>query len=311
MKIAFQMEPMDEPVKGESHTLILMEEACWRGFEVYHYHPDDVFLNNEGVFAKAARVHVDLSKDKHFTLNAYETTDLSEMSVVLFRQDPPYDMRYVTNTFLLDNLKSAGVLFVNDPYWIRNMSDKLSGFEFKEYLPPILVGRDLDEIEAFLIAHKEVVIKPLYSFHGYGITKSFCMDEIKKVVEKSPVPFMFQPFLPEAFDGTKRILFFDGEVVGAIKSVPPVSKEDFRIFRESTDIACDITEEELEMCAKMSPVFKERGLIFAGVDLIGKYLIEINAGSVGSLVRFNEVYGGQWEAKLWDVIERKVSAKSP
>ena len=307
MRIAFQMEYMNETQNGETHTLLMMEEACARGYEVFHYHPDTLSLSEKGITARLAQVHVDLSQEEYYSLQEDQTVDMSTMDVVLFRQDPPFDMNYFTNTLILEELKKDGVLFVNDPYWIRNMPDKHTIFDFKDFLPPTLVSQDIEEIEKFFAAHKDIVIKPLYSFHGHGIHRSDNIKTAKDMLEHRKEPLMFQPFLPEVYEGNKRFLFFDGDMVGAIITVPE-KDGDFRIYRESKDLAYEATPEEQELCNKIGKMLKERGLIFVGIDLIGKYLTEINVGSVGSLWRFNEIYGGKWEAKLWDAIERKLKS---
>ncbi len=304
MKVAFQMEHMSETVKGDNHSLLIIQEACKRGFDVYHYHPDTVTMSNDGVFAKIAPLNVDLTQDEYFKLGEYSKQDLSTMDVIWFRQNPPFDMCYVTNTFMLDFLKDKGVLVSNNPFWIRNMPDKLSIFDYPDYLPPSLVTRDLDEVSNFLDIHKDIVIKPLYSFHGHGVVRTSVLSEAEVELSKYPEPLLFQPFLPQISEGNRRIVLFDGEIVGALKTINKDENE-FRIYRDSVDVACTPTKKELELCQKLSGLFKERGLHFIGVDFIGPYLMEINTGSIGSLLRLNEIYGECFEAKLWDVIEHK------
>jgi glutathione synthase len=308
MKIGFQMHAMEKTVPGEEHTLALMEEARRRGYAGYHFEPGSVSLCEDGTIkAMVAPVEVDCTAQPHYTLGAYEQMDLAELDVIFFRQDPPFDMAYVTNTYLLQRLEDQ-VLFVNNPRWIREMPDKLSIFDYPEYLPPTLVSRESPDIEAFFAAHKDVVIKPLYGFHGHGIERTSEVAVALKAAEMSDVPIMFQPFLPEIAEGNKRIVLYDGEIVGALKTVP--SDEEFRIYRDSVDVAYEPSAEEIALCAKMAPVLKERGLIFVGLDLIGPYLTEINVGSVGSLLRLNAVYGGSYEGKLFDVIEAKITQRA-
>lgn len=307
MNIAFQMEPMDEPEPGNSHTLALMHEASRRGYDVFHFTPDTLSLDHTGlVSAPIARVSVDLDADPHYTIGEYARVDLSQFDVIMFRQDPPYDIAYVTNTVILERLHEAGVLFVNDPFWIRNMPDKLSIFDFAEYLPPTLVTRNMEEVEAFYAEHKDVIIKPLHGFHGHGIVRSSDVKEAKQKLSEHIEPLMFQPFLKEVMEGNKRVVFFDGEIVGTINVVPE-SEEKFRIYRDSVDEASDLTEREKEICGRIGAVLKQRGMIFVGIDLIGEYLTEINAGSVGSIFRLDEIYDDNFSAKLFDLIERKIS----
>ena len=309
MKIAFQMEPIDQPAPGDSHTLTLMHEATVRGYDVFHYTPDTVSLDNSGVVcALCATVLVNLGTKPHFDLGEYERHDLSSFDVIMFRQDPPYDIAYVTNTVLLERLRDD-VLFVNDPFWIRNMPDKLSIFDFAYYLPPTLVSRNLDEIEAFYAAHKDIIIKPLHGFHGHGITRSQSVEDAKEKLKEYPEPLMFQPFLKEVLEGNKRVVFFDGEIVGVLNSVP-ANEEEFRIFRGSKDIAAELSARERKISEEVGAVLKQRGMMFVGIDFIGEYLTEINAGSVGSIFRLDEVYSDNYSAKLYDLIELKLSPKN-
>lgn len=304
MKVAFQMENMADTAREETHSLVMMEEACARGHAVFHYHPNSAALGNDGVFASAAPVRVDLSRDDYYTLGEYARTDLAGFDLVFFRQDPPFDMGYVTNTHMLERLKASGVKVINDPFWIRNMPDKLSIFDYPDFLPPTLVTRDKDEIKEFFAKHGDIVIKPLYGFHGHGILRTSDLRDAMAALEESTAPLMLQPFLKDIAQGNKRIIFFDGAYAGAINSVPQDDQE-FRVFRNSVDVAYEPTPREKTLCAKLGPVLKERGLVFVGIDLIGEYLTEINVGSVGTLRRMNRVYGGKAEARLWDVIEKK------
>lgn len=305
MKIAFQMEAMDEAQKDDSATLVLMQEACARGHEVYHYHPNDLSMSDEAIRAQAARVDVDLETDPHYTLEHYHSLDMTSMDIVMFRQDPPFDMRYFTNTLVLESLSKLGVFVVNDPYWIRNMPDKHAIFDFAELLPPTLISENMFEIEAFFETHKDIIVKPLYGFHGHGVERIDDVSRAKDLLEQYQEPLMFQPFLPEAYEGNKRFLFFAGEFVGAIQSVPHQQDGDFRPYRETDEVAYELNTLEQEACEKIGRVLKERNILFVGVDFIGSYLIEINTGGVGGLQRFNAIYGGKWEAKLWDIIERQ------
>lgn len=232
---------------------------------------------------------------------------LEEFDVVFFRQDPPVNMAYITNTYLLEHLKAHGVTLVNDPFWIRNMADKLSIFDFPEYLPPTLVSRNITEIEAFFAIHKDVVVKPLYGFHGHGIIRTRNSAEVEEQLTHTKEPLMLQPFLSEIKEGNKRIVFFDGAVVGALRSIVPDPDKEFRIYRDSIDEPYTLTPEEEVMCEKIGAYLKERGLIFIGIDLIGAYLTEINVGSVGSIYRLDELYHDNFSGKLFDVIQQKRS----
>jgi glutathione synthase len=157
-KIAFQMEHMQDTANGKTHSLLLIHEACLRGHDVFHYHPETVSISNDEVFAKVSTLHVDLSKEHFYDIGDPVRMELSAFDVIWFRQDPPYNISYVTNTLILDYLHNNGVLVTNNPFWIRNMQDKLSIFNYPEYLPPTLVSKNLDEIEAFLNDHKDIIL---------------------------------------------------------------------------------------------------------------------------------------------------------
>ncbi len=216
-------------------------------------------------------------------------------------------MGFVTTTYILERLKNQGVLVTNDPFWIRNTPDKLFIFDFEKHMPPTLVSSDMNAIEKFFAVHKDVVIKPLYSFHGHGITRSSSPDAAGKELEKYGEPLMFQPFLEEVKDGNKRVVLFGGGIVGALNTIPPDGE--FRVYRDSVDEAYEPTEQERILCEEIGAVMKERGIHFAGVDFIGSYLTEVNVGSVGSLVRLNKIYNKKFESMLWDVLEKKIVKK--
>lgn len=308
MKIAFQMESPADADREYSASLLLIQEACARGHEVFHYLPENLSLDhNDGIRAFAAPITVDLAKEPHYTLGTYGAVDLTEFDAVFLRQDPPFDMGYLSTTYILERLHRRGVYVSNDPFWVRNMPEKLSIFDFAEYLPPTLVTRDMREIEKFFSEHKDVVIKPLYSFHGHGIVRCSSAAQARKEIGAANDPLMFQPFLKEIYEGNKRIVLFDGEIAGALSTVLGQGEE-FRIFRDSVDVAYEPSESEIAMCKKIGRVCKERGQAFVGIDLIGPYLTEINVTSTGSLARLNKIYGGKFEAKLWDVFEKKIWA---
>ena len=297
MKIGFQMFPLAMAKPGYDNTLLLIEEALRRGFEAYHFVPEDVSMNTQGrLFARARMMYLDgetLAQKDDMIL------DLHDLDVLFFRQDPPFDMAYITNTYLLERLEHD-VLMVNHPRWIRDMPDKLSIFDYQDYMAPTLISRDRDAISTFLDNHNhDVVAKPLYGFKGHGIERVSNAAAVMAMVDQMAEPIMLQPFLPQIREGNKRIVLFNGAVVGALKSVP---EEDFRIYRDSQDLPYEPTEDELKLCHEIAPLLIDRGLIFVGLDLIGPYLTEINVGSVGSLQRLNEIYNDHFETKLFDCV---------
>lgn len=312
MKIAFQMEPMAETLAGKNNTLRMMEEACVRGHDVYHYEPETLSMDKGGLYALLSKTYVDQSKTPHYEQQTHTRQKLNDFDVVFFRQDPPVDMAYVTNTYLLERLKKDRVVLVNDPFWIRNMADKISIFDFPDHIPPTLISRSLEEMSVFFDTYKDIVVKPLYGFHGHGIFRTRDLADVEKALQDQKPdacePLMLQPFLPEIKDGNKRIVFFDGEIVGALRTIVPDPDKEFRIYRDSIDEIYTPTKDEEALCKKIGALLKERGLLFVGIDLIGSYLTEINVGSVGSIVRLDELYQGNFSVRLFDIIEKKVKA---
>ncbi len=304
LKIGFQMCPMEQTVPGTDNTILLMQECCQRGHDVYHFLPDQISLDDTGrITGLVCPVTVDLSVSPHYQMRADDWMDLSEFDAIFFRQDPPFDLAYITNTHILERI-SDQVLFVNHPRWIRGMPDKISIFDFPEFLAPTLVSKETQAITNFFTEHgPDIVAKPLYGFHGHGIERSSDLNELLVWAREHNEPLMFQPFLKEIEQGNKRIVLFDGEVAGSLITIPD---NDFRIYRDSEDLAYELTDRERVLFEKMGPLLKERGLLFVGVDLIGPYLTEINVGSVASIVRLNAIYGGAHEKKLIDIVENKL-----
>ncbi len=305
MKIAFQMEALENADWEFGASPLLVHEACRRGFEVFHYLQESLTLGNDGVYASAARTNVDLASDKLYEQDGYKQVDLTSFDVVFMRQEPPFDMNYITATYMLERLKEHGVFVTNDPFWIRNLPEKLCIFDFKKYMPPTLVSRHMPFIEAFFKEHGDVVIKPLYLFKGKGIIRTSSVEEAKEQLRQTSEPLMFQRFIPEIAEGNKRIILFDGEVVGTLKSVP--QGEEFRVYRDSVDLPYEPSEEELSLAKEIGNALKKRGQHFAGIDLVGPYLIEINVTCTASLTRLNGLYDKKYESLLWDLIERKIS----
>ena len=300
------MAPLEDVQPYKEHTLHIVREAVKRGHVVYHYHPSDVSLDNAGLRAKARRIEsINFDADPYFSCAGDEVLDLASLDVLFFRQDPPYDIAYVTNTFLLQRLEDK-VLMVNNPRYIREMPDKLSIFDYPDYLPPTLVSREPDEITAFFDQHKDVVIKPLHSFHGHGITRTQSVDEAIAEAEKYPEPLMFQPFLHEIYEvGSKRIDMIDGEISVAYAFIP---REGFIVQNSREERICGLTDKQRRLCNEISGRLKVSGLIFVGLDFIGDYLSEINVGSVGLDVHLDRKPGHEIEAKLMDCVETKRKA---
>jgi len=303
MKIVFQMEMLEDTNPESNHTLTLINESCKRGYEVYQYHPNDIFWKNGEFSADAKRINVDLSKTPHFEIYEEITLDLKQVDVIMFRQDPSEDMAYITNTYMLERLEEH-TFIVNKPRYIRELPDKFYPLDFQEYMPPTLITSLHKEIASFLSEHNDVVVKPLYGFHGYGIERFSSNKDLEAFLKDNDETYIIQPFLKEIKQGNKRIIFLDGEISSAIITVP--AKDEYKIYRNSTDHAYELTEKELEICKTIGKSLKEKDLLFVGIDLIGEYLTEINLGSVGSIIRINEIYNINYEVEIIDLIEKKL-----
>lgn len=302
MRIAFQMEPLEETNRLETHTLLLMQEAQDRGHEPWQFHPREVSLLGSKVLATARPVTLHLDRDPHFTYGAEKTVDLSTFDVILIRQDPPFNMEYITSTYLLE-LVCPKTVVVNDPKAIRDFPEKVYPFRFAKYMPPTLVTYSQQAVDDFRAEQGDVVVKPLYGFHGHGVAHIRAEDGYI-LPDNLMEPLMFQKYLPEVKAGNKRVVFIDGKVDKAIVTVPP--EGEFRVYRDSTDHAYELTPREQKLCADIGLDLKKQGLLFVGIDMIGDYLTEINVTSVGSIRRINAIYGGKCEARVWDAIERRL-----
>lgn len=289
-----------------TNSLLFMQEARRRGYDVFYYTHESLSLSHEGISASVSAVGIDLDKDDFFEIGACEKADLSNFDVVFMRQHPPVDMNYITMTYILEQLQGKGVFVTNDPAAIRNTPEKLTIFQFPDFIPPTLVSRYKGEIQAFFKAHQDLIVKPLYSYYGYGIQRASAFSEIEEMLEQSAEPLMFQKFLPDVEEGNMRIALFDGEIIASKNSIP--AKGTFNTHEGYKDVEREITPREKEICRAVGKMAKDRGLHFVGLDLIGGYLTEINATCPGS---FQEIYhmkgdrAARYEAKLWDVIERR------
>jgi glutathione synthase len=288
MKIAFQMEGLEYSDPEATSSLFLIAEANRRGHSVFHYLPESLSIDNTSIYAEAASVTVDLSKKEYYKLGDYSKVDLTKFDVVFMRQHPPFDINYVTATFILDKLTEQGVFVTNNPFWIRNTPEKLSIYDFKKYMPPTLVSQNLKFIEEFLEQHKDIVIKPLHDFYGNGIVRASNMDVVKEHLERYKQPLMFQPFLQEIKDGNKRIVLFDGEIIGARNTI--LAPGEFISHRNGTYVSYEPNEYEIILSREVGKVLKDRGVDFAGIDIIGKFLVEINVTCVGGIMDIDHIY---------------------
>ena len=309
MKIAFQMDPIGPiDINGDS-TFRLAEEAQARGHELFYYTPDRLAYNQGRVEARGWPLEVRREKGNHFTLGEEQLFDLSEMDVVWLRQDPPFDMFYITTTHLLQRL-SPGTLVVNDPFWVRNFPEKLLILDFPELMPPTAIARDLDTIKAFRAKHGDIILKPLYGDGGAGV---FHLPESDRNLSSlhemftgfSREPLIAQKYLPEIKKGDKRVILVDGEPVGAINRIPGEGETRSNMHVGGRPEKVELTERDREICSIIGPRLRECGQVFVGIDVIGTYLTEINVTSPTGIQELERFDGVNVAGQIWEAIEGK------
>ena len=310
LKVAFQMDPMESVnIDGDS-SFVLMLEAQKRGFQLYHYDVADLSYRNGDIVALARPVTVRRERGNHFTFGQEQLIDLRDMDVIWMRQDPPFDMAYITATHLLD-LITDETLVLNNPAEVRNAPEKLFVMKFRDLMPATLITRREDEVKRFRAKHGDIIVKPLYGNGGAGVFHLKPDDSnlgslMEMFLESSREPVMVQEFLPEVVRGDKRIILVNGEAVGAINRVPAEGEIRSNLVAGGTALRSHLTEREQEICARLKPELKKRGLLFVGIDVIGDWLTEINVTSPTGLQAVNKFDGVSLEAVIWDAVEAKL-----
>jgi glutathione synthase len=310
LNIAIQMDPVAGINPHTDSTLVLGIEACIRGYEVYYYTPDHLSHHNGNITARAHPVTFHANTEKYYTLGEPLTLDLRSMDVVLLRQDPPFNMAYLTTTYILE-LLAPDVLVVNDPASVRNHPEKLFPLQFQHFMPPTLVSADIDEIESFKKHHKDIIIKPLYGHGGRSVLRLKAEDDnlatlLEMQYMASAEPLMVQPFLPEVKTQDRRIILIDGAVGGVMGRIPAEHeiRANFRVG--GSPAKAELTKKQREICEVLGPILKAKGLLFVGLDVIGDYLTEINVTSPTGLVQMNALNNTTLEATIWDAIETNI-----
>src|SRR5215211_306590 len=295
-------------IRGDS-TFALLLEGERRGHKLYHYTPARLAMKNGKVEAAVEPVTVRDQEGDHFTLGPPERADLSTFEVVLMRQDPPFDLAYITSTHLLERIHPK-TLVVNDPAQVRNAPEKMFVMEFADLMPPTLITRDLAEIKAFRVEHGDIVMKPLYGKGGEAVFRLQREDlNFGSLYDLFAVTFreqwVVQKFLPAVRDGDKRIILADGKFAGAVNRVPAPDDLRSNMVRGGTPKETNLTAREREICARLGPQLRERGLIFVGIDVIDGWLTEINVTSPTGIRAIKNFGGPDVAAMIWDVIEKK------
>ncbi len=310
MKIAFQMDPIGAVDINADSSFRLAEEAQARGHELFFYGPDQLAYQEGRITARGQDMQVQRVAGDPAVLGPEREVDLAEFDVVWLRQDPPFDMHYITSTHLLDRLKGQ-TLVVNDPFWVRNYPEKLLVLDFPELTPPTTIARDMQTIKAFKDKHQDIILKPLYGNGGAGVFRLDANDRnLTSLYELftgfSREPLIVQKFLPDVKNGDKRVILVDGEPVGAINRVPAEGETRSNMHVGGRPEKIGLTERDLEICATIGPLLKEKGQIFVGIDVIGDYLTEINVTSPTGIQELERFNGENIAEKIWQAIEAKV-----
>ena len=309
LKVAIQMDPIGPiNIDGDS-TFRIMEEAQARGHSLFYYTPDKLVFQEGRVTAKGWPMTVQRVHGDHFRLGDEIEVDLSDFDVLWLRQDPPFDMGYITTTHILDMIH-PDTLVVNDPFWVRNYPEKLLVLNFPDLTPPTMIARDLETLKEFRARHGDVILKPLYGNGGAGVFKLSQGDSNLASLHEmfagiNREPLIMQKFLPDVSKGDKRVILVDGEPVGAINRVPAAGETRSNMHVGGRPEKVDLTERDLEICAAIGPLLREKGQVFVGIDVIGDWLTEINVTSPTGLQELERFEGTNVTAKIWEAIEAR------
>ncbi|WOS63079.1 glutathione synthase [Sinorhizobium fredii] len=309
VNVGVQMDHVSGITIAGDSTFAMSLEAQARGYRLFHYTPDRLSLRDGKVYATAQQMTLRDVKGDHFTLDEPERIDLSTMDVILLRQDPPFDMAYITSTHLLERLHPK-TLVVNDPAWVRNSPEKIFVTEFPDLMPRTLITRDAGEIARFRQEMGDIILKPLYGNGGAGVFHSARDDRnlsslLEMFGQMFREPFIAQEYLPAVRKGDKRILLVNGEPVGAINRVPAEHDARSNMHVGGRAEATELTAREQEICTRIGPALKQRGFLFVGIDVIGDYMTEINVTSPTGIREVKKFGGADVASLLWDAIEKK------
>src|SRR5882672_8747851 len=309
LKVAIQMDHVSTiDIDGDS-TFVLGLEAERRGYEVWHYTPPELIFRDRKVMARAQPMKLRREKGNHFTLGAAETIDLATLDVVLLRQDPPFDMSYITTTHLLEHIHPK-TLVVNDPASVRNAPEKLLVTHFPDLMPPTMITWDLEAIRAFRAEYKDIIVKPLFGNGGAGVFRIKPDDEnLASLLEmhfaRSREPLMLQRYEAAVRKGDKRVILVDGEPMGAVNRVPAEGEARSNMHAGGRPEKCTLSARDREICAAIGPTLRSQGMIFVGIDVIGDWLTEINVTSPTGIQEIDRFDGISIAAMIWDRIEAK------
>ncbi len=310
LRIAIQMDEIKSINPRSDSTLLLGIEACARGHEVFYYTPDKLTYHDGEIRARAHPIKFFDNVEHYYEMGESFSLDLRTMDVVLLRQDPPFDMTYLTTTYLLEQL-APKTLVVNNPASVRNHPEKLFPTLLREFMPPTLISSDIQEIEAFYAQHKDIILKPLYGYGGRAILHLKDGDDNFNAITEmlfagSKEPIIAQRFLPEVKSEDRRIILIDGEVAGVVGRIPASGNIRANMRVGGTAVKVDLTKKQQEICEALRQPLKDKGLIFVGLDVIGDWLTEINITSPTTLRAANKLSGTKLESDIWNTIEGKL-----
>ncbi len=310
LRIAFQMDPIDAVDIDADSSFRLAEEAQARGHSLYYYAPDALKFDGGRVTATGQAMSVQRVPGDPAKLGPEEELDLAGFDVIWLRQDPPFDMSYITTTHLLDLLEDD-VMVVNRPFWVRNAPEKLLVLQFPDLIPPTMIARRLDDLRAFKDRYQDIIVKPLYGNGGAGVFRLTPEDrniaslhELFSGINREPL--IAQAFLPDVSNGDKRVILIDGEPVGAINRLPAAGEVRSNMHVGGTPVKSELTARDREICAAIGPRLREMGQVFVGIDVIGDYLTEINLTSPTGIQELERFDGVNIAGQIWDAIESRM-----
>lgn len=309
LKVALQMDPIGSVNIDADSTFRIAIEAQTRGHSLFFYTPDKLAYREGRVVARGFPIELRREKGNHVSYGPETEVDLAEFDVVWLRQDPPFDMGYITTTHLLDMIHPK-TLVVNDPFWVRNFPEKLLVLRFPDLTPPTLIARDLDTIRAFKAEHGDIILKPLYGNGGAGVFRLgpddrnlSSLHELFSGINREPL--IAQKFLPAVSKGDKRVILVNGDAVGAINRVPQPGETRSNMHVGGRAEKVEMTARDLEICKRIGPTLRDNGQVFVGIDVIGDWLTEINVTSPTGIQELERFDGTNTAAKIWEAIEAK------
>ena len=313
LAVAIQMDPLETVDIDADSSFALALEAQGRGHGLYHYLPRQLSYRQGRIVATARPFRLRRERGNHVEFGAAETIDLATMDVVLLRQDPPFNLAYISTTHLLDRIHPA-TLVVNDPHSVRNAPEKLFVTQFAELMPPTLITNELEEIKAFRREHRDIIVKPIYGNGGAGVFHLKPGDtNLGSLVELFHTflnePLMVQRYVPEIRRGDKRIILVDGKPAGALNRIPAAEETRANLHVGGRAEKAALTKRDLEICEMIGPTLHERGLIFVGIDVIGDWLTEINVTSPTGLQEIGRFDGSNLAGQIWDAIETRINRR--